>query len=140
MKNHFATAFVAASALLAASHGAAHARTSHTVKHPSKPTARTEGTTWAGETGTASYYSSAYHGRRTSSGTVFDQKLMTAAHSWLPFGTKVRVTLANSGRSVVVVITDRLYSRHRVVDISLAAAQELGIVRRGVAVVSLSPA
>ncbi len=96
-------------------------------------------TDWVGETGVASYYSSKYHGRRSSDGSTFDQTKLTAAHPWLPFGTQVRVTLAGTGRSVVVVITDRLNSSRRVVDLSLAAAQYLGMIRQGLATVSVSP-
>ncbi|MDR3535416.1 MAG: septal ring lytic transglycosylase RlpA family protein [Acetobacteraceae bacterium] len=95
---------------------------------------------WTGETGVASYYGKAHNGRRTAAGTRFDQTELTAAHPWLPFGTRVRVTLAGTGRSVVVVVTDRLYSSRRVVDLSQAAAQYLGMIRQGVATVSLSPA
>jgi rare lipoprotein A len=64
---------------------------------------------------------------------------LTAAHAWLPFGTKVRVMLAGTGRSVIVTITDRLYSSRRVVDLSVAAARELGMIRRGIAEVNLVP-
>lgn len=93
-----------------------------------------------GESGTASYYGPRHNGHRTAAGTRFDQTQLTAAHPWLPFGTKVRVTLAETGRSVVVVITDRLYSSRRVVDLSLAAAEQLGMIRQGIATVTLSPA
>jgi rare lipoprotein A len=142
MKNHFAMAFVAVSAFVATSHAHAHSRhqTVHAHAHPVKPSADTTAVVWVGETGTASYYSSAYQGRRTASGAKFDQQGLTAAHPWLPFGTKVRVSLGNTGRSVIVTITDRLYSSRRVLDLSLAAAEQLGIVRRGVAQVSLTPA
>jgi rare lipoprotein A len=95
---------------------------------------------WIGETGVASWYGAAYHGRRAADGSRFDQRQLTAAHAWLPFGTRVRVTLGNTGHSVIVVITDRLYSKRRVVDLSHSAARQLGIVDRGVATVSLSPA
>lgn len=95
---------------------------------------------WSQESGLASYYGSAHQGRRTAAGTRFDQKELTAAHPWLPFGTRVRVTLEGTGRSVIVVITDRLYSSRRIVDLSLAAAQTLGMIRQGVATVSLTPA
>lgn len=95
---------------------------------------------WSGEVGTASYYGKAHHGRRTASGERFDQKGLTAAHPWLPFGTRIRVTHAASGRSVVVTVTDRLYSHRRVVDLSVGAAQELGMIRQGVALVQLEPA
>ncbi len=95
---------------------------------------------WVSETGTASYYGRAHQGRRTAAGTRFDPNELTAAHPWLPFGTKVYVTLQDTGRSVVVTITDRLYSARRVIDLSMAAARLLGMVHRGVGTVSLSPA
>lgn len=95
---------------------------------------------WPGETGVASFYGSRHQGRRTASGGRFDQKALTAAHPWLPFGTKVRVTVEATGISVVVTITDRLPSRRRVIDLSTAAARLLGIVRQGLAEVSLTPA
>ena len=93
---------------------------------------------WPGETGLASFYGSRHQGRRTASGGRFDQKALTAAHPWLPFGTKVRVTVEATGISVVVTITDRLPSRRRVIDLSTAAARLLGIVRQGLAEVSLT--
>jgi rare lipoprotein A len=65
--------------------------------------------------------------------------MLTAAHPWLPFGTKVCVTVLSTGKSVIVTITDRLYSRRRVIDLSTAAAQMLGMMRAGIIRVSLSP-
>ncbi|HEY1935841.1 MAG TPA: septal ring lytic transglycosylase RlpA family protein [Acetobacteraceae bacterium] len=91
------------------------------------------------ETGAASYYGQAHEGRRTASGQRFEETALTAAHPWLPFGTKVRITLLSTGQSVVVEITDRLYSSRRIVDLSLGAARALGMVRQGVAIVALSP-
>jgi rare lipoprotein A len=99
----------------------------------------TGGATWVSETGTASYYGYAHQGRRTADGSRFDLNELTAAHPWLPFGSKVSVTLQGTGRSVVVTITDRLYSARCVIDLSMAAARILGMVRQGVATVSLSP-
>jgi len=90
--------------------------------------------------GVASYYGPKQNGRRTADGSVFNQQEMTAAHPWLPFGSRIRVTLLDSERSVIVTITDRLPSRRRVVDLSVAAARELGMIRRGIAMVALSPA
>ena len=95
---------------------------------------------WTGETGTASYYGHAHQGRRTADGGRFDENALTAAHPWLPFGSKVRVTLRGTGHSVVVTITDRLPARRRVIDLSLAAARRIGLAHQGVATVSLSPA
>lgn len=92
------------------------------------------------DVGTASYYGKAHHGRRTASGDRFDMNGLTAAHPWLPFGTRVRVTVAGTDRSVVVTITDRLYSHTRIVDLSQGAARLLGIIQQGLARVSLTPA
>jgi len=85
------------------------------------------------EHGQASFYGPGWHGRRTASGAVFDMHALTAAHHWLPFGTRVRVRIAETGEEVEVMITDRLRSARRVIDLSLGAAQALGMVRRGVA-------
>ena len=94
---------------------------------------------WIGEAGVASIYSGKYQGRRTAFGTHFDQRRLTAAHPWLPFGTKVRVTLVGTGRSVIVTITDRMSAKRCVIDLSTAAARLLGM-GFGVAKVSLAPA
>lgn len=95
---------------------------------------------WAGQTGQASYYGKAHHGKRTASGVRFDQNAMTAAHPSLPFGTRIKVTHIASGRSVIVVVNDRLPSRRRILDLSLGAARNLGILRQGVAQVVITPA
>jgi rare lipoprotein A len=89
------------------------------------------------EEGQASYYGPRWHGRRTASGEVFDMHALTAAHHWLPFGTRVRVRLEETGEEVEVMITDRLRSARRVIDLSLGAAQALGMVQRGVAHVTV---
>lgn len=82
--------------------------------------------------GTASYYASQFHGRRTASGERFDMRALTAAHRTLPFGTRVRVTNPANGRSVVVRINDRgPFHRGRLIDVSHAAAERLGLVARG---------
>jgi len=85
------------------------------------------------ETGKASYYAQAHHGKRTASGERFDQNALTAAHRTLPFGTRVRVTNLNNERSVVVRINDRgPFVRGRVIDVSRAAAVRLEMLRAGV--------
>ncbi len=90
------------------------------------------------EVGIASYYDSAHEGRATASGERFDPDRLTAAHPTLPFGTRVRVTNLENGRSVVVTITDRgPFHRGRVIDLSERAARRLGFVARGVARVRL---
>ncbi len=82
----------------------------------------------------ASWYGREFRGQRTASGTKFNPQLLSAAHRTLELGSRVKVTELRSGRSVVVRITDRgPYSRGRGIDLSYAAARELGIVRRGVA-------
>ncbi|WP_175651071.1 septal ring lytic transglycosylase RlpA family protein [Pseudomonas sp. Marseille-P9899] len=86
------------------------------------------------ETGTASYYGSRHHGKRTASGEPFDQHGLTAAHRSLPFGTRVRVTNLKNERSVVVRINDRgPHTRGRLIDLSKAAAQKLDMLRSGTA-------
>ncbi len=92
------------------------------------------------ETGLASFYSDALQGRRTASGAPYDGRALTCAHRTLPFGTRVRVTDVETGRSVVVTVTDRgPYADGRIVDLSRAAARALGILERGLARVRLEP-
>lgn len=89
--------------------------------------------------GSASYYAAKFHGRRTASGETFDNRAMTAAHRSLPFGSLVRVTNPANGQSVVVRINDRgPFTRGRMIDVSRAAAEELGMVARGHAMVELA--
>lgn len=91
-----------------------------------------------GYDGMASWYGPGFHGNRTANGESFNQYALTAAHRYLPFGTWVRVTNLNNGRSVVVRINDRgPFTRGRVIDLSTAAAQTIGIVNSGVAPVSV---
>jgi rare lipoprotein A len=85
--------------------------------------------------GHASFYS---HGTKTASGERYNPSGMTAAHRTLPFGTRVRVTDIRSKRSVVVRINDRgPFIKGRIIDVSRGAANELGLVGRGVAMVDL---
>lgn len=84
--------------------------------------------------GKASYYSNSMHGRRTSDGSRYHKDSLTCAHRTLPFGTLLKVTNKNNGKEVVVKVTDRgPYAHGRVVDLSMAAARELGMVSSGVA-------
>ena len=86
------------------------------------------------ESGLASFYG----GGRTASGEVTGPAGLTAAHRTLPFGMKVVVTNLRSGKSVVVRITDRGPYRHRrIIDVSRAAARELGMINSGTAMVSI---
>ena len=87
------------------------------------------------ETGLASFY---WQEQMTASGERFDKRAMTAAHRTLPLGTSVRVTHIESGRAVVVRINDRgPFKEGRVIDLSEAAADLLGIRSAGLAVVRL---
>jgi rare lipoprotein A len=140
-RQYSAVAWIAAGTLLALHSGPAQAGSKPVAQERPAQQAeqRAEKAVWSREAGVASYYGQAHHGRRTASGVRFDQNAMTAAHPWLPFGTRVRVTHRASGRSVVVVITDRLYSHRRIVDLSVGAARELGMIREGVAQVVLEP-
>ena len=93
------------------------------------------------EAGQASWYGGRHHGRPTSSGEIFNQDAMTAAHPRLPLGSKVRVTLDGSRESVVVTINDRMPpTTSRVIDLSRGAAARLGIVDRGLGRVRLTAA
>jgi len=83
-------------------------------------------------TGEASYYAGGFEGRSTASGEPYRAAEYTAAHRSLPFGTMLRVTNVRNGRSVVVRVNDRgPFHARRIVDLSRAAAAELGLVRRG---------
>ncbi len=84
--------------------------------------------------GMASWYGRAHHGRRTANGMRFNMFALTAAHKTLPFGTRVRVTVVGTDRSVEVEINDRgPYMGQRILDLSRAAASALGTLRVGVA-------
>lgn len=81
--------------------------------------------------GIASWYGPGYHGRKAASGERFDQDALTAAHRSWAFGTRVKVTLVASGRSVVVRINDRFPRRDRVIDLSREAARRIGLIGPG---------
>lgn len=88
--------------------------------------------------GTASYYANKFEGRRTSSGEIFSQKKLTAAHKTLPFGTLLRVTNLSNDSVVVVKVNDRLpQSSTRMIDLSYAAAEQLNFIRKGLTKVKL---
>lgn len=83
-------------------------------------------------TGMASWYGPGYHGKRTSSGEVYDQDALTAAHYDWAFGTRVRVTFLQTGRSVVVRINDRFPNhKGRLIDLSREAARAIGLIGPG---------
>lgn len=84
--------------------------------------------------GVASWYGGDFHGRRTASGKIYDMHDMTAAHRELPLGTLVEVRNLENGRSIRVEVTDRgPFSKGRILDVSYAAAKELGMIQKGTA-------
>jgi rare lipoprotein A len=83
-------------------------------------------------TGIASYYAQKFHGRKTASGEIFDNTAMTAAHNSLPLGTMIKVTNIRNSRWVIVKVTDRLHhANRRIVDLTQAAAKQLGFIHWG---------
>ena len=92
----------------------------------------------ATQTGTASWYGPGFHGNPTSSGEIYDQNDLTAAHQTLPLGTRVAVTNLQNGRSVEVRINDRgPFVDGRILDLSQAAARALGMIGPGTAPVRI---
>lgn len=90
------------------------------------------------QTGTASWYGPGFHGRLTSSRERFDQNELTAAHRTLPFDTVLEVVNLENEKSVEVKINDRgPYSENRIIDLSRAAAEEIGLLESGLAEVEL---
>ncbi len=88
--------------------------------------------------GTASWYGPEFDGKKTASGEIFDQEKLTAAHKTLPLGSKAIVTNLKNGNSVEVEINDRgPYVARRVIDVSYAAAKELGLLESGLAPVRI---
>jgi rare lipoprotein A len=88
--------------------------------------------------GLASWYGHALDRHHTASGEIFDSEKLTAASNLLPMGTRVKVTNLKTGLSVIVKINDRgILSAGRVIDLSKAAAEQIGLLRMGVAPVSL---
>ncbi len=89
--------------------------------------------------GSGSYYSDAFAGRSTASGAPYEPRGFTAAHRSLPFGSVLRVTRLDGGQSVYVRVTDRgpFGPRGRILDLSRAAAERLGMLRAGVAKIKI---
>jgi rare lipoprotein A len=88
-------------------------------------------------TGKAAYYGTKFQGRKTASGEPFDMNKLTAASNDHPFGTKLKVTNVANGKSVEVRVNDRLTGGDRIIDLSYAAAQQIGMVKAGVAEVKV---
>ncbi len=90
------------------------------------------------EEGVANFYGDKFQGKKTASGEVFDKDGLTAAHKKLPFGTKVKVTNAENGKSVIVTVNDRMAaSNPAVIDVTHRAADDLGFAKAGKANVKL---
>jgi rare lipoprotein A len=90
------------------------------------------------EVGKASYYSSRFHGRKTSLGEIHKSTDLTAAHRTLPFNTMLEVTNVETQQKVIVRVNDRgPYSKSRLIDVSKEAARQLGLISLGVASVSI---
>ncbi len=90
------------------------------------------------EIGIASYYADIFHGKPTASGEPYDRDAFTAAHPTLAFGTRVRVTEVANGKSVIVTINDRgPHTKSRVIDLSYAAAESIGLVIAGISKVKV---
>ncbi len=89
--------------------------------------------------GDATYYGNRFHGRRTSDGSRYHKDSLTCAHRTLPFGTLLKVRNVKNGREVVVKVTDRgPFRKGGIVDLSMAAAKEIGMVAQGVARVEVT--
>ena len=86
------------------------------------------------QTGNASWYGNQFHGRKTSSGERYNMNALTAAHKTLPIPSYARVTNTKNGKSVIVRVNDRgPFHGNRVIDVSKAAAQQLGFINQGTA-------
>ncbi|MBQ8948359.1 MAG: septal ring lytic transglycosylase RlpA family protein [Prevotella sp.] len=90
------------------------------------------------QSGKASYYAKKFSGRRTASGERLHHDSLTCAHRTYPFGTKLKVTNPANGKQVIVRVTDRgPYVKGRIIDLSVRAARELGILSQGIAPVTV---
>lgn len=88
--------------------------------------------------GVATYYADLFQGKRTASGELYDKNKLTAAHRTLPIGTKIKITRVDNHKSVVVRVNDRgPHSRNKMLDVSKAAAEKIGLTKVGKATVKL---
>jgi len=96
---------------------------------------------WSGSTeleGLASYYAEEFNGRLTANGETFDMNALTAAHRSFPFGTLLRITNVENGKSVVVRVNDRgPFVEGRIIDLSLGAAKAVDMIQHGTALVKI---
>lgn len=90
------------------------------------------------ENGLASWYADEFHNRKTASGELYNKNKLTAAHRTLPFGTKVKVTRIDNGKSVIVTINDRgPHIGGRIIDLSRKAAEKIDLISEGVTMVKI---
>ena len=109
---------------------------SEQARVPAKPVA--DGSDGEIARGLASWYGDKFHGRRTANGERFDMHALTAAHPSLPFGTRLMVRNPDNGREVTVRVNDRgPFAGARIIDLSRAAAQAIGLLEAGVGTVVL---
>jgi rare lipoprotein A len=113
-------------------------RSPETQEAPPPSTLPTPAPSTTIETGLASWYGAKHQGKRTASGEIFDQKKFTAAHRTLPWGSIVKVTNLDNGKSVEVRINDRgPFTKGRIIDLSRAAARAVGMLESGVSPVRM---
>ena len=113
--------------------------TLHKNRHPADMIISTDETAF--QSGIASWYGGRHTQRRkTASGSTFNNQNFTAAHPTLPLGSKVLVKSEDTGHSVIVTINDRgPFVKHRIIDLSKAAAAKIGMLSRGTAHVTIKP-
>ena len=85
------------------------------------------------ETGEASFYADEFNGKKTASGEKYNMNSLTAAHPYLPFGTKLKVTNLKNKKSVLIRVNDRMPDyKGRIIDLSYRAAKEIDMINDGV--------
>ncbi|WP_301098772.1 septal ring lytic transglycosylase RlpA family protein [Otariodibacter sp.] len=111
---------------------------SYTIKGKTHTTINKETSRQFSQTGVASYYGTQFHGKKTASGEIYDKNTFTAAHKTLALGSYALVTNLRNGRKIIVRINDRgPFSNGRVIDLSVAAAREIGMLNTGTARVKI---
>ena len=89
--------------------------------------------------GLASFYSDEFEGRQTANGEIYDKNKYTAAHKTIAFGTKVKIRNLQNNLTTIVIINDRgPFVPGRVIDLSRAAAEQIGIIQQGVVEVEIT--
>jgi rare lipoprotein A len=146
LRSAAAAALLALSVASVCAQTAAPAASAPAVVPAAAPAAPATATATAVESGKLAWYGRKFAGRKTASGEVYNPDALTMAHKTLPFGTRVKVTNPKNQKSVTVRVNDRGPTQaDRIGDVSLAAANKLGMVRSGVidaelAVVAAAPA